>query len=184
MRQTTIALAPDQRLLELGRDIVHAAYLRGDFVLSSGVHSSYYFDKYLFVTRPAILRRVASFLGELVPTTADRLAGPGPGGVALAGAVSLEIGLPFVITPDSPDTTIPIMGEVHAGDRVVLIEDVLATGTRALAATHTLVRRGAEVGLILAVVDREEGAVEGIGKEGYMVRTLFTSSDLGIMPGS
>lgn len=163
---------------------MHAAYLRGDFELHDGMHSGYYFDKYLFVTKPAVLRRLASFLGELVPPNADRLAGPGPGGVALAGAVSLEIGIPFVITNDTPDSNISIIGELHAGDRVVLLEDVLATGSRALAATHALVRSGAEVLTILAVVDRQEGAVDRIGKAGYVVRSLFTSSGLGIRPGS
>lgn len=184
MRPTRVTLPPEQRLRELGLDIMHASYLRGDFVLSSGVHSGYYFDKYLFVTKPAILRRLAGFLGERVPANADRLAGPGPGGVALAGAVSLEIGLPFVITSDSSPSTISITGELHAGDRVVLIEDVLATGSRALAATQALVQAGAEALLILAVVDRQEGAVERIAKAGYVARSLFTSSDLGIIPGS
>lgn len=184
MKQLNVALSHDQRLRELGGDIAHAGYLRGDFVLSSGVHSSYYFDKYLFVTKPAILRRVAGFLGESVPTNADRLAGPGPGGVALASAVGLEIGLPFVITNESPERNVSITGELHAGDRVVLVEDVLATGSRALAATRALVDNSAEVLMILAVVDRQEGASERIKQAGYVVRSLFTSSDLGIVPGS
>src|SRR4051812_46182714 len=42
----------DQRLHELGQDISHAAYLRGRFVLRSGATSNYYFDKYLFETKP------------------------------------------------------------------------------------------------------------------------------------
>ncbi len=184
MKQAEVVLSPEQRLRELGTDIAHAGCLRGDFVLSSGTHSSYYFDKYLFVTKPVILRRVAVFLGELVPSNADKLAGPGPGGVALAGAVALEIGLPFVITNESPDRNVSIAGELHAGDRVVLIEDVLATGSRALAATQALVRSGAEVLVILAVVNRQEGASERIKEGGYVVRSLFTSSDLGIVPGS
>jgi orotate phosphoribosyltransferase len=184
MNPAVVALPPHQRLTELGRDIVHAAYLRGDFVLNESLHSGYYFDKYLFVTKPAILRRLASFLGELVPPNIDRLAGPGPGGVALAGAVALEIGIPFVITNDAPSSNVSITGELHAGDRVVLIEDVLATGSRALAATQALVRSGAEVLSILAVVDRQEGAQENIARAGYVMRSLFTSSDLGIRPGS
>lgn len=184
MRQATIGLTASQRRRELGLDIVHAAYLRGDFVLNAGTHSSYYFDKYLFVTRPAILRRVAAFLGEMIPPNADRLAGPGPGGVALASAVGLEIGIPFVITNDTPEQNISITGELHGGDRVVLVEDVLASGSRALAAIQALVRHGAEVLLVLAVVDRQEGAVERIGSAGYVARSLFNSSDLGIKPGS
>jgi orotate phosphoribosyltransferase len=182
MRRVTVTLPREQRLRELGKDIVHAGYLQGDFVLSSGVHSHYYFDKYLFVTKPSILRRLAPFLGELVPAGADRLAGPGYGGVALSAAVALEIGMPFLVIRE-PATSASIIGEVHTGDRVVLIEDVLATGSRALASTEALVARGADVVAILAVVDREEGAADRITKAGYVVRSLFTSSELGIRTG-
>ena len=41
---------------ELARQIADAALLRGKFVLRSGRTSDYYLDKYLFSTRPAILR--------------------------------------------------------------------------------------------------------------------------------
>ncbi len=53
--------------MEVGSDIVAAAYLRGDFVLTSGEHSDYYFDKYLFETKPTILRRLADMLAEKPP---------------------------------------------------------------------------------------------------------------------
>jgi len=81
-----------ERLQELGQDIVNAAYLRGDFVLSSGVRSAYYFDKYLFETRPSILRRIAGYLAELVPPNTDRIAGPELGAVALAASLSWRLG--------------------------------------------------------------------------------------------
>ena len=74
----TIGLSREQRITELGRDLLSAAYLRGSFVLRSGRTSNYYFDKYLFETKPSILRRLASFMAELVP--------PGTGPHRRAGA--------------------------------------------------------------------------------------------------
>ncbi|MBI4491202.1 MAG: hypothetical protein HY690_00200, partial [Chloroflexi bacterium] len=62
-----IALSRERRLAELGQDLVHAAYLRGNFVLRSGLTSNYYFDKYLFETKPSVLRRLAAFMADLVP---------------------------------------------------------------------------------------------------------------------
>lgn len=87
----------EERLAELGRDLVSAAYLRADFVPSSVARSEYYFDKYLFETKPGILRQVARFAAEMIPPGTDRITGPELGGVALACALSLETGLPFVI---------------------------------------------------------------------------------------
>src|SRR5262249_1190733 len=124
-----------ERLAELGRDIVAAAYLRGDFVLSSGAHSNYYLDKYLFETKPGILRRVAAFLAELVPPGTDRIAGPELGAVALATALSLEVGLPFVISRRAAkdySTSKLIEGELYPGERVIVVEDVITTGTQAI----------------------------------------------------
>jgi hypothetical protein len=66
-----VRLPREEALSELRDDVVRAAYVEGDFegdfVLTGGLRRSYYFDKYLFETRPAILRRLGRFLADLVP---------------------------------------------------------------------------------------------------------------------
>src|SRR5436305_6482605 len=81
----------------LGRDLVAAAVLRGDFLLRSGARSSYYIDKYLFTTEPALLQRLARELSSRLPDGVQRVAGPVLGAVPLVTAVSLQTGLPSVI---------------------------------------------------------------------------------------
>ena len=51
-------------LRELGRKLVKASYLKGDFVLRSGKRSNRYFDKFLFETEPALLRELGERLGS------------------------------------------------------------------------------------------------------------------------
>jgi orotate phosphoribosyltransferase len=173
----------EQQLQELGRDLVAAAYLEGDFILSSGQRSAYYFDKYLFETKPSILRRLAAFLAEMVPPGIDRLAGPELGAVALATAVSLESGLPFVIVKKEVKdyaTSHLIEGELHPGERVAVLEDILTTGTQAIGAAAKLVQAGAKVDLIIGVVDRGEGAPANAAAAGFAMRALFTREDLGV----
>jgi orotate phosphoribosyltransferase len=172
-----------ERLAELGRDLVAAAYLEGDFVLASGKRSRYYFDKYLFETEPSLLGRLAGSLAEALPPDADRLAGPELGAVALAAAVSLRTGLPFVIVKkQSKDygTRRSIEGRLGAGDRVVVVEDILTTGAAAVRAADAVREAGGVVLMILAVVDREEGAAENIAGAGYRYEALFRRSDLGV----
>ena len=178
-----IVVPREQRLAELGRDLLSAAYLQGDFVLSSGVKSRYYFDKYLFETKPGILRRLASFLAELVPPQTDRLAGPELGAVALATAVSLETGLPFVIVKKAPKgyaTSRLVEGELYPGEKVVVVEDILTTGTQAIRAAQQLVQAGAHVLAILGVIDREQGGPENIAAAGFQAKALFRRSELGL----
>ena len=165
----------------LARDLVAVAYLKGDFVLRSGRRSSVYFDKYLFETRPAILRTLGQELAQLVPAGVDRLAAPELGAVLLGGAVMMETELPLVIVRKETKeygTSKPVEGVLEAGDRVCLIEDVLTTGGEALKAAERLRGLGAEVVRLVAVLDREEGAAEAIAAAGLEYQPLFRKSDL------
>lgn len=173
----------DQRMQELARDIAGAAYLRGDFVLSSGARSNYYFDKYLFATKPSILRRVSSLLLELVPPGVDRIAGPELGAVALAAGLALESGLPFVIVRRDGKgygTSRLVEGELYPGESVLILEDVISTGAQAISAAARVEQAGAKVVGILGVIDREQGGAQNIEATGYPFTALFTKSDLGV----
>lgn len=168
---------------DLGRAIVAVAYLEGDFVLSSGRRSRYYLDKYLFETRPELLRGIARELAALLPAGVVRIAGPELGAVALAAALSLETNLPFVIARRESkgySTSKAIEGQLAAGDRVVVVEDVITTGAQAIRAAERLRAAGAEVVAILGVIDREEGGREAIEAAGFAFTPLFTKASLGI----
>ena len=168
----------------LGRDLVAAAVLRGDFRLRSGARSSYYIDKYLFTTQPLLLGRIAAALAARLPAGVQRLAGPVLGAVPLVTALALETGLPSVIVrveaPKEYGTARRIEGELKPRERVVLVEDVVTTGGAALAAVDVLREAGAEVMCALAVVDREEGGRDAFGTAGVPFFALFTRSELGL----
>ena len=171
----------DEDRSRLAADLADAALLKGDFVLSSGRRSAYYLDKYRFETDPSLLRRIARGLAASIGGDVDRLAGPELGAVALVTAVSLETGIPFVIVRRAAKDhggSQEIEGVLEAGDRVVVIEDVITTGGQALAAADRLAAAGASVAAILAVVDREEGGSEAIRAAGHAFRPLLTRSDL------
>lgn len=183
LQEPLIAQPGAARRAELARDIVSAAYLRGDFVLSSGARSRFYFDKYLFETKPTILRRIASLLAERVPADVDRIAGPELGAVALTAALSLEAGLPFVIVRKvSKDyaTSKLVEGELHAGERILIVEDVLSTAAQAIRAARQVARAGGEIAGILGVIDREQGASAAIAAAGYHFDALFRLSELDV----
>jgi orotate phosphoribosyltransferase len=176
-----IGIPRERRLAELAQDLVNAAYLRGDYLMSSGLRTSFYFDKYLFETKPAVLRRLASFLAELVPPRTDRLAGAELGGVPLVTATSLESGIPFVIVRRTDDDRPRLEGEFDPGERVTIIEDVLTTGNAAITVARQIERAGGRVLSVLGVLDREQGAMTNIAAAGFLGRALFRRSDLGIV---
>src|SRR5215212_276754 len=177
LAERRVRLPRSEALAELRADIVRAAYVEGDFVLADGLRTNYYFDKYLFETRPAILRRLGRFLADLVPREAERLAAP-----ALGAAVSLELGLPLVVVrPDrEAGSTRMIEGELYTDEEVTLIEDVVVTGSRALQAISRVGEAGARVRQVVSVLDRREGATERFSETSVGYRHLFTPEELGL----
>jgi orotate phosphoribosyltransferase len=168
-------------LAELGRDLVKVSYLKGDFVLRSGRRSNRYFDKFLFETDPALLRRIGKHLAALVPKETQRLAAPELGAVLLGGAVSMETGLPLVLVRKEPKgygTSKQIEGHLRTRDRVTLIEDVVTTGGDSLRSAQVLRDAGADVIHLVVVLDRGEGGDDNIRSAGILYSPLFRIQDL------
>ncbi len=166
---------------ELGRDLVAASYLKGDFVLRSGKRSNRYFDKFLFETDPALLRRLGRHLAQLVPAETQRLAAPELGAVLLGGAVSMETGLPLVLVRKEPKgygTSKQIEGRFEPAERVTVIEDVVTTGGDSLRSAQVLRDAGVEVIHLVVVLDRGEGGEENIRAAGIPYSPLFRIADL------
>jgi orotate phosphoribosyltransferase len=158
--------------------------LRGSFLLRSGAQSSYYIDKYLFTTRPDLLRRIADELALRLPSGAQRVAGPVLGAIPLVTALALATELPMLIVrveqPKEYGTSKQIEGALQAGEKVVVVEDVVTTGGAALSTIETLRKAGAEVLGVLVVVDREQGGAAAFAAAGVPYQALFTKSELGL----
>jgi orotate phosphoribosyltransferase len=169
---------------DLAPRIRDAALLEGDFVLSSGERSRFYVDKYLFSTEPGLLRDVAATLAEQVPDGVERLAGVELGAVPLVVATAIVTGLPYVIVRKSAkdygsSAGRSIEGHLNRGETVVLVEDVVTTGTQAVRAAGHLREAGVEVASIVAVLDRREEDGEELG--GFPFRALLRMEDLRVV---
>jgi orotate phosphoribosyltransferase len=165
----------------LASDLVKASYLKGDFVLRSGRRSNRYFDKFLFETEPALLRRLAKHLAELVPKETQRLAAPELGAVLLGGAVSMETDLPLVLVRKEPKgygTAKQLEGRIAPGEKVTVIEDVVTTGGDSLRSIHVLQESGLDVIHLVVVLDRGEGGEDNIRNAGIPYSPLFRIADL------
>jgi orotate phosphoribosyltransferase len=75
-----------------------------------------------------------------------------------------------------------IEGRFEPGQAVVVVEDVVTTGSSALTAAGAIVEAGGVVAGVLAVVDRDEGGREAVTEAGYPLRSLVSLADLGLPP--
>jgi len=146
---------------------------RGSFTLASGRQSSVYIDARLTTMSPDGLATIGPLalqhLAEagLAPDSVGGLTlGADPVSYAVAYASALA-GTPiraFTVRKEAKahGTGRLIEGPFRAGDKVVVIEDVITTGGSALRAIDAVQKAGATVVGVLTVVDREEGGREAI----------------------
>ena len=171
---------------ELHGLLAERAFSFGDFVLASGRSSDFYFNgkqvtlegRGLYLASRLILERCRDLridaIGGLT-LGADPIAS---GVVALSGE-----GNPlraFIVRKEPKDhgTGALIEGPpLRAGDRVLVVDDVITTGSSLLKAIDALREQPVEIVEALAVVDREEGGREAIEARGLRVHALFVRSE-------
>src|SRR5256885_2146667 len=71
-----------------------------------------------------------------------------------------------------------IEGCFASGYAVVIVEDVLTTGSSAREAISAVTSEGGSVLGVMVVLDREEGGREALEREGHVVEAFLTASDL------
>ena len=166
---------------DLARAIFDASHLTGQFTLRSGIEATEYFDKYRFESDPKLLSRIATAMAQLLPGDTEILAGLEMGGIPVVTALSRETGLPAAFVRKERKTygTCKIAeGPDLSSKRVTIIEDVVTRGGAVVDAVGHLREDEAELGVVVCVVDREQGGREAITEAGLELRALFTADAL------
>ena len=154
----------------------------GDFTLASGKKSKYYVDIKKASTDPATLAVIAEQAAFLISNEdVDMVGGVALGGVPLATAVSLSSDLPLLIVRKEEKgygTGGRFIGDLRKGSHVILIEDVTTSGGSVKDAIAAIRGAGGYVDVVITVVDREEGAQQGLATLGVKLVPLVGVSDL------
>ncbi len=183
--RVTAELASDTETLRRSSDLatrVHSAAVRRDrFRRPDGEVLDEYFDEYLLAADPGLLRDVARVLARLLPDGVERLVGLELSGVPLAVAVSAEAGVQVGLLRrhvKAYGTGRQLEGAAVAGRRVVVVDDVVRTGSQILRAAAVLREAGAMVTTAVCVLDREVGGRDRLAEHGIELRSAFTAATL------
>lgn len=150
----------------------------GSFVLKDGSTSPFYVDLRVLIGHPVVLRRVAqAMLTCAVSLHYDCLAGIAYAGLPLAVAMSLESGKPLVYPRKEVKTygtRRQVEGVCKAGQRALVIDDVITTGGAKIEAIAPLRDAGLVVEDILVVVDREQSGTRTLAEAGLRLHSVLT----------
>lgn len=181
---TASAIALRQLLLDL---ICQLAYQEGDFVLSSGLPSSYYINAKQVTLHPQGALAVGRLLLAELPEDTQAVAGLTLGADPIVTAVSVVSAyenrpIPALIVRKEPKghgTQAYIEGpSLSANSSVVVLEDVVTTGQSALKAVERLRQAGYSVESAIALVDRQQGGAELYKSVRLKFHSIFSIQDI------
>ena len=149
----------------------------GNFTLASGKNSSYYVDLRLIPSYPHQFRKMIKNLQNLIVEKTglddfDCLASVPTGGLVVASALAIEIVKPLIYVRNKPKehgTTKSIEGKISAGMKVVMIDDVMTTGTSVLNGINQLKEAELLVSDLYVIINRLEGAEKALSDIGVPV---------------
>jgi orotate phosphoribosyltransferase len=172
-------------LVELVREF---GYERRDepFQLTSGGWSHDYIDGKHAVASGDGLRLASQAVIDRIEQPFDAVGGPTMGADALAHGVALLSGASwFSVRKEAKGHGRQAWVEgarLAAGDRVVVVEDVVSTGGSLLKAVDRIRELGAEVVAATALLDRSPSVAARFDAAGVEWAPLLTWEDLGIEP--
>jgi orotate phosphoribosyltransferase len=165
------------------------SYAEGDFVLASGKRSKYYLDLKPTMFDPEGANVLANLVIDFIKqrnTKVDMVGGLEMGAVPLVSAVTLlSLSKPkklpgFFVRKEAKDHGTKKLVETAedlTGKNVVILDDVTTSGGSAMSAVDAARKAGANVVLVLSVVDREEGAAEFYAEKEIPFKALFRLSE-------
>ncbi|MDV5145434.1 orotate phosphoribosyltransferase [Streptomyces exfoliatus] len=165
----------------LAARVAATACVAGPFALADGRVLDSYFDEYRLGADPDLLRDVAEAMSALVPPGIEVVAGIELGGIPLAVALSAVTGLPSCFLrrrPKGYGSRRQIEGADVTGRRVVLIDDVVRSGTQTVSMTGLLRGAGATADHALCVLERPLGGRKALEGHGIVLGSLLHETDL------
>ncbi|MGH7351555.1 MAG: orotate phosphoribosyltransferase [Candidatus Methylomirabilales bacterium] len=192
-----MANTAENRLLELIRERAYRYSPEAPFQLASGGLSPHYVDlrallcapEALVATGTIVFDRIKRFERE-AHTKVDAIGGPADGAIPIAAAVAFhshQVAEPietFFVRKEPKGHGLKRWVEGHStpGSRVVIVDDVVTTGSSTLKAIQAATQQGFEVVKVIVLVDRLEGGNEKLSNLGIPYEAIFTLGDIAAVP--
>ncbi|MBP1968167.1 orotate phosphoribosyltransferase [Virgibacillus natechei] len=146
---------------ELARDLLAIEAVKINtksyFTWTSGMKSPIYCDNRLTMSHPEIRRKISKYFAQLIENMEEKpdvIAGCATAGIPHAAWLADTLNLPMVYvrsTPKGHGKENQIEGTFEKGQKVLVIEDLISTGSSSIEAAKALRNEGGEVIGVLAI---------------------------------
>ena len=153
----------------------------GDFTLKSGIKSPVYFDLRKLYSHPKLLNEIVTLIHDKIVTNnsvTDLVCGIPSAGIPYATSYSLLYNLPMILLRKEEKehgTKKRLEGIYLEGQSVLMIEDVITTGSSLIDGCQALKDVGLDVKMIVVIIDRRQNKSDICGCQ---IQSLLTMEDI------
>jgi orotate phosphoribosyltransferase len=134
------------------------AIKEGHFLLASGLHSPVYWEKFRILQHPHLTEKLCRLIAQhFKGQKIDIVAGPTTGGIILAFETARQLGTRSIFAEKEGEIRVFRRDfEIAPGERVLIVDDILTTGSSLRETISAVAKLGGIVIGIGVLVDRSE----------------------------
>ena len=138
------------------------ALLEGHFLLTSGLHSPVYWEKFRVLQFPEYVVQLCGMIAEYYRNkNIQVVAGPTTGGVIMAFETAKQLSVRSAFAEKDGTSRVFRRGfSIEPGERVLVVDDILTTGGSVIEVTNALNKLKAKIIGIGVLVDRSEEKID------------------------
>ncbi len=172
---------------DIGRMLVKTKAIRfGTFTLSSGRLSPYYIDLRIVPSFPDVFSLAVTAYKAVIQNLigldkVEAIGGVPTSGLTYASAVAYSVRKPLIYVREEKKahgTAKKVEGLLKPGSTVVMLDDLVTTGTSLIKSTDTIRSEGGEVKDAVALIDRMERGKENLAEKGVRLHTITDIREL------
>jgi orotate phosphoribosyltransferase len=143
-------------IIQIFRDA--GAILEGHFLLTSGLHSPVYWEKFQVLQYPQYTQKLCRLIAKrFKKDKVQVVAGPTTGGIILSFEVARQLGVKSIFAEKEGEARVFRRGfSIKPGERVLIVDDILTTGGSIVEIMDAVKKLNGNIVGIGVLVDRSE----------------------------